>query len=510
MTARRSSLVLAAIAALLASMLAAPARAEDDDPSVVETSTDRAVSALEDVQAILEGERPDPSLLDEFGAPTETDQADATMALRDLALLKGELTGADRQQAETILARPAANQKVCQDRVCVHYRTGGVHEATPSYAATVLDTVLDVHDTYVAAGYRAPKSDRGIGGGNETDIYLRDVGAQGLYGYCTTDQALPSNGPFDAWAYCVLDNDYIEFPTNTPIENLQVTAAHEYFHAVQFGYDFAEDPWFMEATAAWVEDELYDNVDDNLQYLRQSPLRKPHIPLDTFGGTFHYGTWIFFRYLSERWGASQAGLPTIVRDMWRKADGSAGAPDKYSIQAVKAVLTSKKAPLEKTFAKFSNANRRPAQTYSEGRANRYQPSPLAKKYKLGKGAKRSASYRAAHLTSKTFKFTPAKSLKSLSFKLKLNLKMAPVGKGSAAVVSVKLKSGKVRVIPIKINRKGAGFKAVPFSARKVKYAELTLANAGTQYRCWTAGPYSCQGSSKNDNVKESFRAAVVR
>ena len=83
----------------------------------------------------------------------------------------------------------------------------------------------------------------------------------------------------------MLDNDYAadEFPTNTPIENLQVTIAHEYFHAVQFGYDIAEDPWFLEATAAWVEDIMYDRVDDNLQYLRQSPLRMPRTPMDTFG-----------------------------------------------------------------------------------------------------------------------------------------------------------------------------------------------------------------------------------
>ena len=43
---------------------------------------------------------------------------------------------------------------------------------------------------------------------------------------------------------------------------------------------------------------MYTNVNDNLQYLRQSPLRFPRVPMDTFGGSFHYGTWNFFRYLS--------------------------------------------------------------------------------------------------------------------------------------------------------------------------------------------------------------------
>ena len=56
----------------------------------------------------------------------------------------------------------------------------------------------------------------------------------------------------------VLDNDYKsrQFPTNTPVENMQVTAAHEYFHAVQFAYDITDDLWFLESTATWAEDEL--------------------------------------------------------------------------------------------------------------------------------------------------------------------------------------------------------------------------------------------------------------
>jgi hypothetical protein len=28
-----------------------------------------------------------------------------------------------------------------------------------------------------------------------------------------------------------------------------VTAAHEFFHAIQYGYDVSEDPWLMESTA---------------------------------------------------------------------------------------------------------------------------------------------------------------------------------------------------------------------------------------------------------------------
>ena len=136
---------------------------------------------------------------------------------------------------------------------------------------------------------------------HDTDIYLADIGPEALYGYCTTDEPLAEN-EWDAWAYCVLDNDYAanEFTTGTPMQNMRVTAAHEYFHAVQFGYDAFEDGWFMEATATWAEDELFDDIDDNLQYLSAGPLGQPWVPLDWFGGSHHYGDWIWFRYLSER------------------------------------------------------------------------------------------------------------------------------------------------------------------------------------------------------------------
>ena len=64
-----------------------------------------------------------------------------------------------------------------------------------------------------------------------------------------------------------------------------MTAAHEYFHATQFAYDIAEDGWFLEATATWAEDELYDDVNDNVQYLTDSPITHPGQPIDKFGGT---------------------------------------------------------------------------------------------------------------------------------------------------------------------------------------------------------------------------------
>ncbi len=185
------------------------------------------------------------------------------------------------------------------------------------------------------------------------------------------------------WAFCVLDNDYspIEFPTNTPLENMRVTAAHEYFHAVQFAYDFLEDGWFMEATATWAEDELYDGVNDNCNYLPASQIRRTRKPLDGFLDSNVYGNWIYFRYLTERMGRSKAGMPVIIRNMWRKADAKRGAPDQYSVQAIKSVLRSKHRNFIKTYAELrQRATAAPTRRTTRARASttrsrRPGPSP---------------------------------------------------------------------------------------------------------------------------------------
>ena len=537
----RRTIRLVALAALLSALFVthAQARTAPDDTAEATSSSEVATKVLNNVRSLLGGELggvlgalPLPEELTEAAAPA----GDLTMALRDLALVKDELSGKDRAQAEAFLARPSdppgpnnpdtaysvpEETPACQGGVCVHYVASGNDapaladndaNGRPDYIDTALLTTIKVRNTYIAAGYRAPKGDGALGGGsNQSDIYIADIGDDGLYGYCSTDQNIPSAGPYDAWAYCVLDDDYAasEFPTNTPIENLQVTIAHEYFHAVQFAYDIAEDSWFMEATAAWVEDELYPAVDDNFQYLRESPLRLPRISMDSFGGSFHYGTWIFFRYLSERYTTEQGGLPTIVRDMIRKTDGSAGKPDLYSMQAVKSVLNARGADLPKLFATFAAANRRPAQTYREGKALKYPTAPLVKTLRLGRGQSKGDTLNTDHLTSATVRLKPSKSVSKPNAKVRIFVDMAPTNRGSAAVITVKLKSGKARMISVKLKGNGAGTKTLPFSAKKVSYLELTLANAGTNYSCFNGGPYSCQGTSKNDGVKETYRATVL-
>ena len=496
---------------LAATTTSASATAPDPGGKAAPSRAAEARAALADAQAVLSGHGPA--------------SRDATMTLLRLVRLRGALTGADRAAAAKALARPTLAHQACTADNCFHWDTTGPDavpstdsdaDGTPDYVESAMATVDHVRSTYVGAGYRAPKPDGTLGGNSQTDIYLTDVGSDGLYGYCTSDQPIPNPPPsYDAWAYCVLDNDFTssQFPTNTPLENLQVTAAHEYFHAVQFAYDLFEDNWFMEATATWAEDELYTDVNDNLQYLVDSPLSKPYQPLDTFisGAGPQYGEWIFFRFLTEQLTDADGGLPTIVRDMWERADGAVGGPDDYSILAVAHALANRGVDLRTAFTYFAAANRMPALSYSEGAANGYPTAPPGGTFKLSTSKKDSGwKYaKVAHLAAVTARFVPGSGLSASKWKLKVSVDLPAKSTGTTAVITVAKRSGGAQVFLVPLSSAGDGTKKVAFGSSGVRYVEVTLVNAGTRYDCWTGGPYSCQGNSKDDGRKLMVRAQAT-
>jgi hypothetical protein len=348
------------------------------------------------------------------------------------------------------------------------------------------------------------------------DVYLANLGDDFIYGYCTSDDPHFDPGShynfFDASAYCVVDNNFAEpiFSNHTALQNLQVTAAHEFFHAVQFSYDAFEDQWILEATATWMEDELYDAVNDNLQYLPSGPLRKPRIPLDRSSISqtdFHvYGDWIFFRYLTEKYS------PGLVKTIWKNADASEdtdgpGGPDgegrdDFSIQAVSRAL-SHKGGFRSRFAEFGWRNRIARLTYGEGAANAYPQSPLTSPAnKLSASNRtRSKSVRLKHQTNAYFEFKRGSGFGKRA-KLKLVLALPSKSQGAAASVLVYMKSGLVTSATLAIPSSGDGTFKVPFG-RKVAKVDIVLTNASTRYKgstCFSdSTPYSCGGAKALDD-----------
>ena len=257
-------------------------------------------------------------------------------------------------------------------------------------------------------GYRAPLPDRGTtpagtandeGPDTRLDVYLGDIGKNGYYGYAATDRTNPRTSS----AYLVLDDDFKDFAGSaTPEQLLRVTAAHEFFHIVQFAYDQYEDGWFMESTATWMEERVYDSVNDNRQYLPASALALPGRSLDyPLTTSTAYGNWIFFEFLSRRLGGARGEVdvvagrqPTASTPRWRSAGPS----------------TAEGTSLRARFAGFAANNLYPARTYAEGR--NYRRPPVAATYTLSssKPGTGSRTTRLDHLAAHSYAFTAGSSL----------------------------------------------------------------------------------------------------
>jgi hypothetical protein len=163
------------------------------------------------------------------------------------------------------------------------------------------------------------------GGGKPYDVYLQDLGNRTpkFLGETTSDILLTATS---ATSFIAIDNDFVEFPGYTPEEYLKITASHEYHHAIQYGYNYYFDAWYAEATSTWIEDEVYDAVNQLYDYLPAYMLNLQLAldcqPVSVTNGC-GYSRWILNRYLVEIKGRD------FIKSVWellqrkpRPADGS--------------------------------------------------------------------------------------------------------------------------------------------------------------------------------------------
>jgi hypothetical protein len=456
----------------------------------------------------------------EFGAVSRPGPRDATPILRDLAIRHRFLPSTDRAEATGILARPSANRTWCDPArpLCFHWLASGPNAASPGDVTQTEETVAGVYDLEVGTyGYLPPLADGTNGGNSSTDIYLRDVGKDGLFGYCTTDDPNPSGPYYDVPAYCVLDNDFspLQFGNSqTPEEFRDVTAAHEFFHAIQFHYDFFEDLWLMEGTAMVMEDQYADGVNDNVDYLGHSALTSPGTPVDRGSGRFEYGAWIFWRFLIEDRG--ELANPVIIKQIWERADGSSDedgggpdtvGPDDYSLQAARHVVAARGSSFRSLFGRFAHVNRRPARFYSEGAS--YPRAPLSHTYYLGRGRRGTGwqSTRLRHLASRYFAFKPGRTASSRG-SLRVRVDLPRRWRGPEAYLLVRRTSGSWYVRKFALDSNGDGVRSVAFGRGTIREVNLVLTNASTRMTCRRGTVYSCSGVGADDRLYYKFRATV--
>ena len=477
-----------------------------------------------------------------YGSLRATGPRGATVVLRDLVARLGTLTPTERASAEALLARPddgvadpaAQGYEVptapptCTEHFCIHWVATSADAPNPADADAnglpdqVDQTARTLEEVWqreiVEYGYRPPKADgtsTNHGPDDRLDVYLGDLGGDRIYGYCTTDDPAAGSsptGPWDVSVYCVLDDDFdsAQFPgAASGLAALQVTAAHEFFHAVQFAFDFLEDGWMLEGTAVWMEDEVYDDVNDNYQYFDKSPLRQPQIPLDLAVADFEsplsgyqYGSFVFWRYLEE-----QHGGPDVIRRAWELADGSAGALDQYSLQAVTSALRERGSTFRSAFARFGAANAFPAQFYEEGAAYP-TPQPRVRATLSARRASATRTVTLDHLTSWYGTLRPAPTLGEAT-RLRVVVDLPRQARGGQATLIVVPQTGAARLAPITLNSQGDGARVVSFASQTVKLVQIVLTNASGRFRCWSRMALSCQGESLDDGQRFSYEARLL-
>jgi hypothetical protein len=275
--------------------------------------------------------------------------------------LRARPTDGDDPNRNAYSVPEAPKSPFCGPNFCVHWVAEGLDapnlkdtdgDGVPDYVQRVLKIAEHVHQVEnEELGWRDPKSDGRRGGGvGKTDVYLSQIGGQ-LFGYAAPDRGQNTRGhpiPRRLFGYLVLDNDYsaFEFPGTKPIADLEVTIAHEYNHILQFGYDAYQDPWFAESTAVWMEDQVYNDLDDYLRYVRRW-VKLFDTPL-TANSIKEYGSAVWNQWLARRYGRA------LIRRAW--AGAIHARPGGFSVAAYEAAITAAgPSTLSEEFSRFAAA-----------------------------------------------------------------------------------------------------------------------------------------------------------
>ncbi len=179
-------------------------------------------------------------------------------------------------------------------------------------AAVIMDSVYGAQVGRL--NFKAPPRDDTDG--PEWDVYLRNI--PGSYGWTNQDRLLSAN-PNVYTSYIEMDNNYTSTPTKG-LNGLRTTAAHEFFHMIQLGYNGRDDDqdggfddqFIMEASSTWMEDMVFDWINDYYFYLPDY-FESTDIPFNRLDGWREYGLSLWFHFLVKRYGA-----PEIVRNIWEQ------------------------------------------------------------------------------------------------------------------------------------------------------------------------------------------------
>ena len=270
--------------------------------------------------------------------------------------------------------------------------------------------------------------------------------------------------------------------------------------------------WLLESTAAWIEDEVFDDDNDNQQYLatgraaqpsRTSPSTSTTPPQGSQTSYTPYGDWVFWKYL-----LGETYSPDDVRRVWTRAalDGQ------YSLSATRHVLTQRGHHAGRSSSPASaRSTATPARCTTRAATTRRPRWPRRSLMSPDRLVQKPLQARMTQLSNLTVRYKP-----------KDTLTRHPLRCGSASTwrrptgarpppSSCTSATARSRATRCAWTPPAPGGCTVPFTRSRVGNVELTLTDASGRFDC-SARDYrrACHGTPKDDGVLAAFTASVVR
>jgi hypothetical protein len=259
---------------------------------------------------------------------------------------------------------------------------------------------------------------------------------------------------------------------------LRVLAAHEYFHAIQQGYQTNAALWLQEASSTWVEDVIDDAWNDN-HFLVRDFAPYPRRSLTDVGGGYEYGAFLFIQFLVERYGQ---GRPAIVKEIWTEmASPEMGGSGSTAMAAITAVLARRDVTFPKAWAEFL-LWRWDLTRFEEGEAyaleaGRNWPSPMRTTEVRNESCRLTTDLNRTGLpplSGDYAVFRPADRPDSGRATVTVE---GPVG--ATAFVLTQREGGAERARFLDLGEAGAGNVSIPFGDDQVRRVVVGLGNAST-------------------------------
>jgi hypothetical protein len=274
----------------------------------------------------------------------------------------------------------------------------------PNYvfeAGKILDSVWE--HTVGTMGFGAPISDGWYNGGGDgrLDVYIVDLWNFRAYGASVPESIYTVTPTITATGYMFLENDYHNFQGYEfrRLDALRVTAAHEFFHTVQFAVDaieYEDTPQglsfaWSEMSATYMEEEHYDDINDYygyLSYFYDFPQWSLRIGAGSNEREYHmYASVVFPIFLAERFGSG------IIKNIWDSCGAVSGANWWLATDDVIRDLSNDTLDLEDEFQEFALWNLFTGEPGNRARTGSFFPE--AENYDLVKLSAQITSYPAS-------------------------------------------------------------------------------------------------------------------